>query len=60
MRSGSKLAGSVFIAGQSTGNYDVSKMHYEGPNGVGYGYDIRVEGKSSANPPASQETPAQA
>lgn len=33
------------------GNYDVSKMHYEGPNGVGYGYELRVQGKSSANPP---------
>ena len=33
------------------GNYDVSKMHYEGPNGVGYGYELRVEGKNSANPP---------
>jgi 20S proteasome subunit beta 5 len=32
-------------------------MHYEGPGAVpgatggGYGYDLRVEGKSSANPP---------
>jgi len=40
------------------GNYDISKMHYEGPGdvpggpGKGYGYDIRVEGRSSANPPA--------
>ena len=31
-------------------------MHYEGPGnvpgapGTGYGYDIRVEGKSSADP----------
>ena len=39
------------------GNYDVSKMHYDGPGNVpgapagGYGYDIRVEGLSSANPP---------
>ena len=41
----------------SSGNYDISKMHYEGPGNVpgapvgGYGYDIRVEGHSSANPP---------
>ncbi|KAH8106813.1 N-terminal nucleophile aminohydrolase [Cristinia sonorae] len=35
------------------GNYDVSKMHYDGPNGNdGYGYDLRVAGRSSANPPA--------
>jgi len=39
------------------GNYDVSQMHYEGPGNVagapggGYGYDLRVEGRSSANPP---------
>jgi 20S proteasome subunit beta 5 len=36
------------------GNYDISKMHYDGPGDVpggGYGYDIRVEGRSSANPP---------
>lgn len=36
------------------GNYDVSKMHYEGPSGTpggGYAYETRVEGKSSANPP---------
>jgi len=32
-------------------------MHYEGPGNVsgaaggGYGYDLRVEGRSSANPP---------
>jgi hypothetical protein len=42
------------------GNYDISKLHYEGPGDVpgapggGYGYDVRVEGRSSANPaPAS-------
>ena len=39
------------------GNYDISKLHYDGPGDVpgapggGYGYDIRVEGLSSANPP---------
>jgi len=44
-------------------NYDITKLHYEGPGDVagspghGYGYDIRVEGLSSANPP---EIPAQA
>lgn len=33
-------------------------MHYDGPGNVpgapggGYGYDIRVEGRNSANPPA--------
>jgi 20S proteasome subunit beta 5 len=50
-----------------TGNYDISKMHYEGPGDVpgatggGYGYDIRVKGKSSANPPpAAQAVPAAA
>ncbi len=42
------------------GNYDVSQMHYEGPGnipgapGTGYGYDIRVEGRSSANPPPEE------
>lgn len=41
------------------GNYDISKLHYDGPGDVpgapggGYGYDIRVEGLSSANPPES-------
>ena len=40
-----------------SGNYDISKMHYEGPGNVpgaqagGYAYDIRVDGHSSANPP---------
>lgn len=39
------------------GNYDISQMHYEGPGDVpghvggGFGYDLRVEGLSSANPP---------
>ena len=38
------------------GNYDISKMHYDGPGDVpgapvgGYGYDIRVKGLSSKNP----------
>jgi hypothetical protein len=41
----------------SQGNYDISKMHYEGPGDVpgapggGYGYAIRTQGKSSADPP---------
>ena len=40
-----------------SGNYDISKMHYDGPGNVpgapvgGYGYEIRVEGLSSANAP---------
>jgi hypothetical protein len=48
------------------GNYDVSQMHYEGPGNVpgapghGYGYDIRVEGKSSADPPAAEPVAAAA
>jgi len=39
------------------GNYDISTLHYDGPGNVpgapggGYGYDIRVEGHSSANAP---------
>lgn len=39
------------------GNYDISKLHYDGPGDVagspghGYGYNIRVEGRTSANPP---------
>ncbi|KAI0723972.1 N-terminal nucleophile aminohydrolase [Cerioporus squamosus] len=42
------------------GNYDVSELHYNGPGDVpgapggGYGYDIRVAGKSSANPPEGE------
>ncbi|KAJ7662585.1 20S proteasome subunit [Mycena polygramma] len=38
------------------GNYDISTMHYEGPgdvagaSGEAYGYDIRVKGRSSADP----------
>lgn len=37
----------------SLGNYDVTDMHYKGPDGTGgYGYDLRVEGRSSANPPS--------
>jgi hypothetical protein len=40
-----------------SGNYDITKLHYEGPGNVagspghGYGYDLRVEGRNSANPP---------
>lgn len=46
-----------FVA--SLGNYDISKMYYEGPGDVpgapggGYGYAIRTEGRSAANPPPS-------
>ncbi|KAJ7839159.1 nucleophile aminohydrolase, partial [Mycena olivaceomarginata] len=38
-------------------NYDISTMHYGGPGDVpgadrtAYGYDVRVAGRSSANPP---------
>ncbi|KAJ7343272.1 20S proteasome subunit [Mycena albidolilacea] len=48
------------------GNYDISKMHYDGPGDVpgapetGYGYDIRVEGRSSANPPPAAAAAATA
>jgi 20S proteasome subunit beta 5 len=48
------------------GNYDVSKLHYDGPGDVpgavggGYGYDLRVEGRSSANPPSEQVPPVSA
>ncbi|KAF5357760.1 hypothetical protein D9756_001327 [Leucocoprinus leucothites] len=41
------------------GNYDVSTMYYDGPGDVpgapggGYGYAIRTEGRSAADPPAS-------
>ena len=41
------------------GNYDISKLHYDGPadvpgsTGGGYGYEVRVEGQSSANPPVA-------
>jgi 20S proteasome subunit beta 5 len=46
----------------TTGNYDISQMHYEGPGnipgapGSGYGYDIRVAGKTSSNPPEEPES----
>ncbi|KAJ7172266.1 N-terminal nucleophile aminohydrolase [Mycena filopes] len=49
----------AFSGNTATCNYDISKMHYEGPGdvpggpGKGYGYDIRVEGRSSANPPVA-------
>ena len=45
----------------SLGNYDVSELHYNGPGdvpgapGTGYGYGIRVEGRSSANPPEGEQ-----
>ncbi|KAF8891282.1 N-terminal nucleophile aminohydrolase [Infundibulicybe gibba] len=45
------------------GNYDIAKMHYDGPGDVpgapggGYGYDIRVEGRSSTNAPAPTPVP---
>lgn len=38
------------------GNYDINKLHYDGPGdtpGQGYAYDIRVAGRSSANPPVA-------
>ena len=40
------------------GNYDISKMHYDGPGdipgsaGEGYGYDIRTKGRYAILPPA--------
>jgi len=40
---------------QFIGNYDITKLHYDGPGevpGNGYGYDIRVEGQTSTNPTA--------
>ncbi|KAJ7589462.1 20S proteasome subunit [Mycena floridula] len=33
------------------GNYDIAKLHDEGSGNAGYGYEIRVEGRSSANSP---------
>ncbi|KAG6335202.1 hypothetical protein ID866_3873 [Astraeus odoratus] len=31
------------------GNYDINKLHYEGPgNGQGYGYDVRIQGETAA------------
>lgn len=44
------------------GNYDVTKLHYEGPGNVpgatggGYGYSIRTEGISSSDAPAVAAT----
>ena len=43
-----------------TGNYDVSELHYNGPGDVpgapggGYGYDIRVAGRTSTNVPEGE------
>ncbi|TBU65544.1 N-terminal nucleophile aminohydrolase [Dichomitus squalens] len=45
---------------QFIGNYDVSKLHYEGPGdvpgapGTGYGYDLRVAGRTSSDAPQSE------
>ena len=53
------VSGFADVHSWPAGNYDVSKMHYDGPGdipgapGHGYGYDIRVAGKSSADPPPS-------
>ncbi|KAF8136428.1 20S proteasome subunit [Boletus edulis] len=41
---------------QFIGNYDITKLHYDGPGeapGNGYGYDIRVEGQTSTDLPAT-------
>lgn len=41
------------IADDRAGNYDVHKLHFEGPGNVpgatggGYGYDVRTSGKYS-------------
>jgi 20S proteasome subunit beta 5 len=41
------------------GNYDVTKMHYEGPGpvpgapGHGYGYEVRTAGLTSGTAPGS-------
>ncbi|KAG6856465.1 Proteasome subunit beta type-5 [Tephrocybe sp. NHM501043] len=49
---------SIYAAGHRdafSGNYDIAKMHYDGPGNVpgapggGYGYDVRVEGRNSSN-----------
>jgi hypothetical protein len=51
----------ILTLSTSEGNYDLSKMHYEGPGDVpdapggGYGYAIRTQGKSSADPPPETE-----
>ncbi|CDO73558.1 hypothetical protein BN946_scf185014.g28 [Trametes cinnabarina] len=45
---------------QFIGNYDISELHYNGPGDVpgapggGYGYDVRVAGRTSANAPEGQ------
>ena len=46
------------------GNYDVTKLHYDGPGQVpgapsgGYGYDIRTEGLSASDRPAASTAPS--
>lgn len=46
------------VADAFSGNYDISKLHYDGPGDVpgsaghGYGYSERTAGLSSANDPA--------
>jgi len=48
------------------GNYDITKLHYEGPGNVpgatggGYGYGVRTEGVLSSDPPAPSVVPAAA
>lgn len=45
-----------FSALCSTGNYNISKLHYDGPGetpGAGYGYGVRIE-RSTAAPVAVQ------
>jgi hypothetical protein len=42
----------------TSGNYDISKLHFDGAGdipGQGYAYTVRVEGRSSANPPTEEE-----
>jgi 20S proteasome subunit beta 5 len=45
-------------------NYDITKLHYEGPGNVpgatggGYGYSVRTEGLTASDAPAPLVVPA--